>query len=126
MSTPKSELYVITSAKKLAGYVLDLTEKCPKKFRYSYLVRIEECCLSIVSLLYEANDIKLGNSLRSEKQSDVKTKLRILDFLSEEAMKHGCFLLHQYEVVSSYLYDCSHALEKWVISDQKRIEAGLQ
>lgn len=52
MSTPKSELYVITSAKKLAGYVLDLTEKCPKKFRYSYLVRIEECCLSIVSLHY--------------------------------------------------------------------------
>lgn len=126
MSTPKSELYVITSAKRLAGYCLDLTEKCPKKFRYSYLVRIEDACLSIVSLLYEANDTQLGNPVRKEKQSLVKTKLRILDFLSEEAMKHGCFIFHQYEVISTLLHDCSHSLDAWILSDQKRIEARLQ
>lgn len=126
MSTPRSELYVITSAKRMADYILTLTEKCPKKFRYSYLIKIENVSLDIVTVLYEANGIKLGDSRRGEKQSEAKIKMKILDFLSEQAMLHCCFSVHQYEVISSHLNDCVRALDKWVVSDQTRIGARLQ
>lgn len=102
MSTPKSDLYVITAAKRLAEYVLWVSDKAPKKFRYSYF-KIENVSLEIVMFLYEANDIRLGNPLRKEKQESVLTRLRILDFLFEMAMKNKCFLSSQYEAISKMI-----------------------
>ena len=110
-------------AKKLVDYVLQASEKAPKKYRYSYLSKIENVSLEIVMLLYEANDIRLGNPLRKEKQDAVLTKLRILDFLSEEAMKNKCFLSHQYEVISKMIYDCNRSLLSWMKSDQNRMSS---
>ncbi len=125
MPTLKSDLYVITLAKKLVDYVLQATEKAPKKFRYSYLSKIENVSLEIVMLLYEANDIRLDNPLRREKQGSAVTKLKMLDFLSEEAMKNKCFLPNQYEVISRMIYDCNKSLLSWMKSDQNRM-ASLQ
>ncbi len=125
MPTSKSDLYVITLAKKLADYVLQATEKAPKRFRYSYLSKIENVSLEIVMLLYEANDTRLGNAMRRKKQDCVVTRLKILDFLSEEAMKNKCFLSHQYEVISKMIYDCNKSLLSWMKSDQERM-ASLQ
>jgi len=35
MASPKSDLYVITKAKELAKYVVVVTEKSPKKYRFT-------------------------------------------------------------------------------------------
>lgn len=110
-------------AKKLVDYILQASEKAPKKYCYSYLSKIENVSLEIVMLLYEANDIRLGDSLRKEKQDAALTKLRILDFLSEEAMKNKCFLSHQYEVISKMIYDCNRSLLSWMKSDQNRMSS---
>ena len=37
----KSELFVMTKAKDLAKYILTITEKTPKKFRFTLVVRIQ-------------------------------------------------------------------------------------
>lgn len=47
MSTPKSNLYVITAAKKLAECVLQASDKWSKKFCYSYLFKIENVLLRL-------------------------------------------------------------------------------
>lgn len=121
MLAKKSDLYVITSAKKLVGYILTLTEKCPKKFRYSYLSRIENDCLSLISFLYEANDTRLENPIRLDRQNMAMTRLKVIDFMSEEAMNHKCFTMHQYEVISNFLEDTRKSLDGWIASDMKRL-----
>jgi hypothetical protein len=63
MSTPPSELKVITECKRLNEYVFHVTEKSPRKYRYSLVDRMDNLCLDVISLLYEANDI---SSVRRE------------------------------------------------------------
>lgn len=65
--TKKSELIVITETKRLIYYVFVVTEKSPKKYRYSVVIRIHNILLDIIELLYVANSITLGDDLRYKK-----------------------------------------------------------
>lgn len=126
MSTSKNDLYVITQAKKLVQYVLERNMEAPKKYRYSFLSRIENTCMDIVSLLYEANDIQVGDSRRRNKQLEVKTRLKILDFLCYSALCAKCYLFSQYQTISALINDCSKSLEAWIKSDDKRVKTSSQ
>lgn len=50
----QSELKVITAAKMLASYVMTITQKSPKQFRFSLVGRMQEYVLNIVEELYKA------------------------------------------------------------------------
>ena len=66
----KSELIVITETKRLIDYVFVVTEKSPKKYRYSFVTRIHNILFDIIELLYVANSITLGDDLRYKKQKE--------------------------------------------------------
>ena len=53
----KSKLLVITETKRLIDYMFVVTEKSPKKFRYSFVNKINNLLIEIIELLYEANSI---------------------------------------------------------------------
>ena len=57
MSSYKSELQVITKAKDLCRYVMQVTHKSPKEYRFTYVVRMQNLALDVVSNLYRANDV---------------------------------------------------------------------
>lgn len=40
MATKKSDLYIITKVKELTKYVITVTEKSPKKFRFTLVARV--------------------------------------------------------------------------------------
>ena len=63
----KSELVVITETKRLIEYILVITEKSPKKFRYSFINKIHSLLIEIIELLYEANSLDILNINRIEK-----------------------------------------------------------
>lgn len=46
-----NELFVITKAKELATYILTVTDKAPKKFRFTLVRRMQNLLLNIIECL---------------------------------------------------------------------------
>ena len=55
MRKKESELSVIVKAKDLGSYLFTVMEKSPKKFRFTFVSRIQNLSLDIVENLYRAN-----------------------------------------------------------------------
>ncbi|MBR3314902.1 MAG: four helix bundle protein [Atopobiaceae bacterium] len=53
------ELVVIVRAKELCGYVLTITDKSPKKFRFTLVSRLQNYALDAVESLYKANLVRV-------------------------------------------------------------------
>ena len=54
----KSDLYVLTKAKDLSKYIFTITEKSPKKFKFSLVVRLQNLMLDVLEGIYLANSEK--------------------------------------------------------------------
>lgn len=67
MRRQESELTVITRAKELCIYILSVTDKSPKKFRFTLVSRLQNYALDIVEELYMANAIII-NQKAGEKE----------------------------------------------------------
>lgn len=60
MSQQQSELNVIMKAKDLCRYVILVTQKSPKQYRFTFVSRMQNLCLEIIENIYLANAIWLG------------------------------------------------------------------
>ena len=130
MASNVSELSVITKAKELCNYVLTITDKSPKKFRYTLVSRLQNYSIRIVESLLTANEIRVtdrdGNvrkdrlEERREYQQKAFTDIKLLTFLAQVSMEQSCILPRQYEQITRALYDCQNLLGAWVRSDNKR------
>ena len=49
MERKQSELTVITKAKDLCSYVMTVTQKSPKQFRFTFVSRLENLCYGLCS-----------------------------------------------------------------------------
>ena len=84
MNKKQSELTVITKAKDLCSYVMTVTQKSPKHFRYTFVNRLQNLTLDIVENLIMANEIYVvkGNKTmynrRLEYQRNAMTRLMLL------------------------------------------------
>ena len=122
-----SELAVVTKAKDLCNYVITITEKSPKKFRFVFVNRMQNLTLDIIENIYMANDLMLAKGMsatyqkRLAYQHKVLTNLRLLSYISLIAMEQKCILFKQYENISKLSTDCQNMIGAWIISDKKRI-----
>lgn len=57
MERKQSELTVITKAKDLCSYVMTVTQKSPKQFRFTFTTRLQNLSLNVIESLYRANDV---------------------------------------------------------------------
>ena len=87
------------------------------------LSKIHTICFELIELTYEANSIKLGEVLRSEKQKAILTKFMILIYLIEVGKDFKCFTFHQFEIASNQIYDCEKILINWIKSDNTRVKS---
>ena len=60
----QSELVVIVRAKELCGYVLTVTDKSPKKFRFTLVSRLQSYALDALECLYKANLVRVRQAPR--------------------------------------------------------------
>ena len=127
MAYRKSELLVITKAKELCAYVMTVTQKSPKAYRYTFVSRLQNLSLDVIEHLYRANDMYVAPGKleyyrqRFELQRRAMTDLRLLCYIAEISAKQGCILMKQYEQISKQAGDCQNLLGAWVSSDRKRL-----
>ena len=120
MSTPPSELKVITSAKNLNSYLFRMLENAPKKYRSTIVARLENDSLSLVECLVRANAIPLGEKRRQDEQTEAGVMIKSIDMLAQLAIDMECLSFHQGEVIGKMLNEVSYLLQAWRKSDEKR------
>lgn len=122
----KSELTVINKAKELASYVLTVTDKSPKRFRFTMTSRLQNYALDIIESLYLANEVfvfRPGTAeydKRLELQHRALTQIKLLCYTAQLAMEQNCILYKQYEQITRQAFDCQNLLGAWINSDRRR------
>ena len=102
-SNANLELRVVTAAKNLCSYVLTVTNKTPKSFRFTLVSRVQNLSLDIVENIYKADKffVQSEGSRRVQKrlvlQHYALMSVKILADISLIAREQGCILPKQYE-----------------------------
>lgn len=128
----KSELSVITKAKELCSYVLTVTEKSPKRFRFTLTGKLQNYAINVIEMLIKANEIYVYDSNRAVNvqlmqervhlQREAMTNLKLLSYMAQLAMEQQCILPKQYEQITRKVYDCQNLLGAWMKSDSNRFQ----
>lgn len=127
---PPSDLAVITKAKQLCLYVMQITEKSPKRFRFTFVSRMQNLALDVVENLFRANEVFVSKgddaalARRFRLQHDASTSLKMLVYVAEMAASQGCILSRQYEQISIQAFDVGNLIGGWINSDKKRFGHG--
>jgi hypothetical protein len=107
MMANESELQVITKAKELCEYVMTITQKSPKQFRFTFVTRLQNLSLDVIENLYRANEVLVGGRHgsahlpeRLAHQRKVIVDVRLLAYFAELAMRQQCILPKQYERIA--------------------------
>ena len=128
MEHKQSELTVITKAKDLCSYIMTVTQKSPKQFRFTFTSRLQNLSLGVIESLYRANDtfVTKENASSREKrlefQHQAMTSLKLLAYFSLLAREQSCILPKQYEQISRQSADCQNLLGAWINSDRRRLQ----
>lgn len=112
------EMAVFTHAKKLSEYIFVITEKSPKKLRWSIVSRLQNASVEIVENLYRAN-YERDDATRIEYQKSAAVGLRILDFYSETARKKRAITIRQTEIIARQISETTRLLNGWVKSTKR-------
>ena len=127
MASYQSDLAVITKAKDLCSYIMTVTDKSPKRFRFTLTSRLQNYSLDIIESLYRANEVfvKKGDAEKSAQRLDYQhqalTNIKLLSYMAQLAMEQGCILPKQYEQITKKASDCQNLLGAWMNSDRKRL-----
>ena len=95
----ESELLVIVKAKDLGNYIFTVTDKSPKKFRFSLISRLQNLALSMIENLYRANMVFIKDSkavdkieVRKKYQREAYVDLKLLNYIALMAKEQGGIL----------------------------------
>jgi len=125
----QNELTVVTKSKELCSYIMTVTQKSPKQFRFTFVTRLQNLSLDVIEKIYYANEIFVtkGNEKNAENrlafQHQALTTLKLIAYISELAMVQKCLLFKQYEQISKLTTDCQRLIGAWINSDRKRFSA---
>lgn len=129
MERKQSELTVVTKTKDLCSYVMTITQKSPKQFRFTFVSRLQNLSLSAIENLIRANDVfvsKTDTYARKERlayQRSAMTDLKLLGYIALLSMEQKCILPKQYEQISRQATDCQNLLGAWMNSDRRRLSS---
>ena len=123
----KSDLLVMTKAKELCTYIMVITQKSPKQFRFTFVTRLQNLSLDVIENIYYANEIFIGKGdfRNAEKrlalQHKAMTTIKLIAYIAEMAMTQNCILPKQFEQIAIFTTDCLRLLGGWINSDKKRL-----
>ena len=121
-----SEMTIITKAKNLVAYIFDICEKSPKKYRFTFVDRLQNYGLDIIQEIYCANEIFLKNAHsdftgRRKHQDSALTQIKLLNYMALLCYEKKCILLKQYKQIAIRSSECEILLKNWIESDKRRI-----
>lgn len=106
------DMAVFTHAKKLSEYIFVITEKSPKKLRWSIITRMQNISVEIIENLYRAN-LERGE-LSVEYQKRAYVNVQLLDYYASTAKTMQAINNHQMLVLGKSLLDVKKLLLGWV------------
>lgn len=116
----QGDLSVITKVKEVCSYILTITDKSPKRFRFTLVSRLQNYSLTIIEKLIMANEIYVCNNRqevdenalleRRRLQKSAMTHIKLLAYIAQVSMEQQCILPKQYEQITKKLYDCQNLL----------------
>jgi hypothetical protein len=129
---PKSELSVVMKAKDLCKYIMTVTQKSPKQYRFTFTSRMQNLSLDAIEHIYRANDTFVANGpekqikcrQRLDFQHEALTELRLLAYFAQLALEQKAILPKQYEQIAKQSADCMNLVGAWILSDKKRFGYG--
>lgn len=116
----KSDLFVMTKTKDLAKYIITVTEKSPKKFRFTLVVRLQNYILDAIEKIHLANQER-NKDKRMALQNEAKTLLTMLDYFAGILQEQQGITFSQYEQISKQQAECLLYLGKWLASTSKMV-----
>lgn len=124
----ESELGIIIKSRKLIEYIFTITEKSPKKFRFTITSHLQNEALNIMEYLIRANEIYVKDKAQTENyrrrlnyQQEAMIELKILGYMAMIAREQECILPKQQEQIAKQLSECKRMLWAWMVSDKKRL-----
>lgn len=116
-------------AKDLCSYIMTITQKSPKQFRFTFVSRLQNLALDVIDRLFRANetfftgpDAQVKYQKRIDYQHEALTSLKLLGYVAQLAMEQQCILARQYEQIAHHVADCQNMLGAWINSDRKRFQ----
>ena len=123
----KSELSVVMKAKDLCRYIMTVTQKSPKHYRFTFTSRLQNLAMDIIEDIYLANETFVGGAEAAERarrrlelQHAAMTKTRILAYFAQLALEQKAILPKQYEQISLQTAEVLNLLGGWIRSDRNR------
>jgi len=123
-----SELMIFIRAKELCSLVMKVTDTSPKKFRFTFTVRMQNMAMDIIEDLYLANEtfVNAGNknqyNTRRGYQNSALTKIKLLGYFAELALKEKAILPKQFERIAILCKDCQNLTGGWIKSGKKKFK----
>lgn len=109
----QQEMAVFTGAKKLSEYIMVITQKSPKKFRWSMVTKLQNSSINVIDLLYNANYDKDN---RSEYLKKCRVELSLLDFYTEASKRMQVITTKQMLNIGKQLLEVRKMLDGWIRS----------
>ena len=126
-----ADMALVTEAKALCEYVLTVTQSSPKRFRFTFVSRLDNLAIALVEQAYRANDVFIGPGCspgsprrRLDFQQEALTDARLLAYLAEVAYRQNCLLGKQFQQIAKRTAVCQQMLGAWIASDKRRLAAG--
>ena len=120
---------MVIKSKELCSYIMTVTQKSPKQFRFTFVSRLQNLALDVIEKTYYANETFIGKGYEknAEKrlsfQHQALTALKIIAYISDLAMTQKCILFKQYEQIAKLTTDCQRLIGAWINSDKKRFSS---
>lgn len=126
----KKELNIIMKAKDLCSYIMQVTKKSPKEYRYTFTSRLQNMSIDIVKDIYLANDIYVASiedisakerfTKRLDLQREAMANLRLLGYIAQLALEQRAITTKQYEMIAKQTTDIIYMLAAWRKQDLAR------
>lgn len=127
----RRELEVIMRAKDLCSYVMTVTQKSPKQFRFTFTTKLQNLSMEIITDLYLANDIFVENideadaiartKQRLNLQRRAMTNTRLIAYIAQLSLENKAITGKQYEQISRYTTEIQQMSVAWIKGDKKRL-----
>ena len=125
--TSASDLVVITKTKDLVVYIFNITKNSPKKFRHTFISRLQNLALDCLTNLCFANETYISKehteeyAIRKQYQKKALSCLKMLEYMALLSCECQCILLKQYTQIIEQGAKCQILINNWIKSDKNRI-----
>lgn len=124
------DLQVTQKAKELCDYIFLISERMPKKTRFTLTVCLQNIALDVITYIYTANEVFIRHDKDKERieermyyQRKAGTSLKLVGYIAHIALRQQAILPKQFEKISQLIYVCGNMLGGWIQSDVRRLQA---